>query len=91
MAVNLFEGQFMLLAPGQTREILQGNPEFLKPGTFNGISIITYPASQPVRVTLVATFVVRDLAGNNRQGFVARNESPSASVEIRRTTVEISP
>jgi hypothetical protein len=91
MSINLFESLDIVLAPGQTREVLQGSPEFLVSGIFNGISIVTRAVPPPAQVTLVRTFVARDAAGNARQGYVVKNESSDASVEFRRTTVRIDP
>ena len=91
MATNLFESLDILLAPGQTREILQGSPGFVTSGIFNGISIAPRPVAAPARVTLVETFITRDAGGNARQHYVVRNDDPNTSVEFRRTTVRIDP
>ena len=91
MAISINESNWITLAPGQTRSILQGSPEFLNPSTFNGITVTLRPVFPAVQVYLEGTYVSRDAAGNVRVGYTVRNADPNVSVEFKRTTVSIDP
>lgn len=90
MAIHFFTSLPQFLAPGQTREFVQGSPSFVVNGSFNGINVTPRPTAGPDRLTLVATLVT-NAGGNLVQRYVVRNDNPNAGVEFTRTTVQIDP